>query len=143
MRALTFQGKVVQVERVEFEVNPALKWVDCPDDCVPGWAFENGAVVRPVIPEKTLPEVLHEFNQGLQEFIDSVAMQKQYETALHCATYATSTIAAWKLEAEQFIAWRDSVWTYSYTELAKFERGERQAVSFEEFLTELPTMVWP
>lgn len=143
MKALIYKQKVVQVEEIEFEVAPELQWVDCPDDCIPGWDFVNGDVVRPVIPEKTLPEILHEFNQGLQNFINSVSMQKQYESALHCATYATSTVAEWASEAQAFIAWRDSVWTYSYAELEKFENSERQPVSFEDFLTELPTIVWP
>jgi len=143
MKALIFDNKVVQVQETEFEVSPTMIWVDCPDDCIPGWDFVNGDVVRPVIPEKTLPEILHEFNQGLQNFINSVSMQKQYESALHCATYATSTVAEWAAEAQAFIAWRDSVWTYSYAELAKFENSERQPVSFEDFLTELPAIVWP
>jgi hypothetical protein len=143
MKALTFNGKVVQVELVEFEVSPLMKWVDCPDDCVAGWEYINGEVVRPQPPVKTLPEIVAEFSAGLQEFIDSVAAQKQYGSALYCASYGNSTNQQWKAEAETFIAWRDGVWVYCYTELAKFESGERAAVSFDEFKTELPAIAWP
>ena len=143
MKALIFKNMVVQVEPESFEVAPELFWVDCPDDCAYGWLYENGQVVRPVTPPKTLPEIVAEFSSGLQEFIDSVAAQKQYGSALFCASYATSTNEVWKAEAETLIAWRDQVWVYSYTELAKFESGERPLISVEEFLTELPAIVWP
>ena len=143
MKALIFHEKVVQVQETTFEVAPDLFWVDCPDDCIPGWLFDNGAVIRPVIPVKTLPEIVAEFSAGLQEFIDSVAAQKQYGSALYCASYGNSTNQQWKAEAEAFIAWRDGVWVYCYTELAKFESGERAAVSFDEFKTELPAIAWP
>jgi hypothetical protein len=49
----------------------------------------------------------------------------------------------WKSESLAFIAWRDAVWLYSFTELSKFQNGDRQLVSIDEFLTELPVMVWP
>ena len=143
MKALIFNNMVVQVEEETFEVAPELFWVDCPNDCEYGWKYENGAVVRPVIPEKTLPEIIALFSSGLSEYMDAVAAQKQYGSTLLCASYTTSTNEQWKAEADTFIAWRDNVLAYSYTELAKFQSGEREAVSFEEFITELPVISWP
>lgn len=143
MKALIFNNMVVQVEEETFEVAPELFWVDCPNDCEYGWKYENGAVVRPVIPPKTLPEIVAEFSSGLQEFVDSIAAEKQYSSALHCASYVNSTNDLWRPESLAFIAWRDKVWSYCYQELAKFQSGEREAVTFDEFITELPTIAWP
>lgn len=143
MKALTYDGKVVQVEQQEFEVSPTMTWVDCPDDCVPGWIYENGAVHAPIIPPKPIEEVLAEFSAGIQIYLDSVAIGKGYQNALYCLSYLASEISAWKAEAETFLAWRDSVWVYSLAELAKFQSGEREAVSFDDFIQELPVIAWP
>jgi hypothetical protein len=112
---------------------------------LPAWALQavELATTPPIIPEKTLEEILREFNFAIQGHIDSIARSRQYESSLHCASYANSTVESWAAESQAFIAWRDSVWSYSYTELAKFENGERQAVTVDEFLTELPAIVWP
>lgn len=143
MKALIFENKVIQVQETTFEVAPELFWVDCPNDCEYGWAFENGAVVRPVVPPKTLPEIIAEFSSGISEYMEAVAAQKQYSSVLNCTSYTTSTNEQWKAEADTFIAWRDNVLAYSYTELAKFQSGEREPVTIEQFLTELPVISWP
>ena len=45
---------VVDVAEKENEVAPTLHWMDCPDDCIPGWALEDGVLVAPPAPpEKT------------------------------------------------------------------------------------------
>jgi hypothetical protein len=47
MKALVLNGKVVQVEQQAFEVHPSLVWVDCPDNVVAGWSYENGQFIEP------------------------------------------------------------------------------------------------
>jgi len=88
-------------------------------------------------------QMIANFSIGIQKHIDAIAREKQYESSVYCATYATSTIQPWQQEALAFIEWRDSVWVYSLGELAKFQSGERPAVSFEEFVQELPVIAWP
>ncbi len=143
MKALIVNNKVVQVEINEFPVVPEFIWVECPDNCQPGWDYINGELIAPVIPGKTIEEKILEFKNALLSYMDRIAQSKLYESALHCASYTSSTIASWKLEAESFVAWRDSVWVYTYAELEKFQNGQRQEITFEEFLPELPAMVWP
>lgn len=79
----------------------------------------------------------------IQKHIDAVAQAKDYGDGFACASYSSSTNEAWQAEALAFIAWRDAVWVYSYTEFAKMENNEREVPTIEEFLTELPAMVWP
>ena len=83
------------------------------------------------------------FQSAIQAYVDGTAKAKSYEDGNSCASYASSTNEQWAAEAAAFIAWRDSVWTYCYAELAKVEAGTREQPSIEAFLGELPTISWP
>lgn len=84
-----------------------------------------------------------EYGIAIQSFIDATAKQKNYDSALNCVSYLSCTVDSWKAEAASFSAWRDSVWAYCYTELPKFESGERPLIPVQEFIDEFPPMVWP
>lgn len=142
MKALIFQEAVVQVQETTFEVNPALFWIDCPDDCVPGWTYINGVLAPPVVPTPTIPEVIAQYNAAVQAHLDEVAAQKSYESSLSCVTYVTSTVTEWSAESVVFSAWRDAVWVYVLGELPKFISGERPLIPVDQFIAELPTITW-
>lgn len=80
---------------------------------------------------------------AIQRFVDQTAAGKGYGDGVACASYALSTVDAWRAEAEAFVAWRDAVWLFAYSQLALVHTGEREAPSVEELLSELPEMVWP
>lgn len=81
---------------------------------------------------------------AIEAHVDQVAQERQYSGAVSISTYVNSTNPAWAAEAAAFIAWRDAVWVYAFTELAKVESDERAAPeSAEAFIAELPAMVWP
>lgn len=145
MKALLLNNKVVQIEAEEFPVAPILMWVECPDNCQVGWIYnpQTQEFAPEPIPEKTPDEVLEEYRQALQGHVNSVAREKDYENALSCASYVVSTNEVWKAEAEAFIAWRDSVWLYVLGELPKFENGDRPLIPVDEFILELPVLMWP
>lgn len=98
------------------------------------------------------PELEHAYN--LNEFknngsilivyyMDSVAQQRQYDSSLSCASYSNSSNIQWKSEADAFIAWRDSVFSYTIAQIALMESNQRSIPTLEEFKTELPAIVWP
>lgn len=78
----------------------------------------------------------------LQNLIDTTAQSKTYADALHCVSYGLSTNVQWNAEALAFIAWRDSVYEKSLQILAGIEQGAPVPTE-QEFLAELPTIVWP
>jgi hypothetical protein len=78
----------------------------------------------------------------IQHLIDQTAKSKQYENAVSCASYANSTMLNWKLEADTFIAWRDSVWAYAYEQLAIYSGNEEPLPSITEFMASLPQIQW-
>jgi hypothetical protein len=81
--------------------------------------------------------------QKLQLFLDSVAQQRQYSTAISCASYFNSSHSDWKLESEAFIEWRDNVFIYTLAQIILMDSGQRSVPSFEEFQDELPQISWP
>lgn len=79
----------------------------------------------------------------LMPYLDTVAQERQYDSAVSCASYISSTVVQWKAQAEAFVSWRDSVFVYTIAQVQLMQSGSRTVPTFEEFKTELPQMVWP
>jgi hypothetical protein len=74
---------------------------------------------------------------AIQRHVDATARARGYRSGDACATYATSTNAAWQAEALAFVAWRDAVWALAFaTDPSGFE-------TIEDVIAALPAMVWP
>lgn len=116
------------------------------------WKVPNVAQPTTVELEAMIPSLQNQFDltyfvtQGapqLAAFVDSVAQQQQYADGVSCASYINSTNNVWKAQAEAFIAWRDSVYTYVIAQEALMQSGARSIPAFAEFQTELPVIAWP
>jgi hypothetical protein len=102
--------------------------------------IDGGGVIAPFeVPTPTAQD----FATAAQSHVDAVAQARGYSNGVALAGYSTSTIPAWAAEAAAFIAWRDAVWIYAYTELAKVQGGQREVPTVAELIEELPTIVWP
>ncbi|NKM30777.1 hypothetical protein [Rhizobium laguerreae] len=98
----------------------------------------------PFEPAPTAPAVtIDDYENSIQAHIDTTARNRQFRDGVTLASYATSTIPAWAAEAQAFIAWRDAVWTYCYSELAKVQGGLRGQPTVADFVDELIPIVWP
>jgi hypothetical protein len=84
-----------------------------------------------------------QFEHAIQETVDAASRDRDFRDGVTLASYAASTNPVWQAQALAFIAWRDHIWAYAYAELAKALSGERDIPSVEDFLTELPAIVWP
>lgn len=84
-----------------------------------------------------------DYETAIQERVDDVARSRQFRDGVTLASYINSTNAQWAAEALAFVAWRDAVWAYAYTELAKVEAGQRPQPSVKDILAELPPINWP
>jgi hypothetical protein len=105
------------------------------------WVLANGQIV--VDPVKQAALMLPMFEVAIQKHIDATARGKGYGDGVALSGYATSTIPAWASEAQAFISWRDAVWIYAYTELAKVQGGQRSIPTIADLITELPQITWP
>ncbi|MBB5041919.1 hypothetical protein [Shinella fusca] len=86
---------------------------------------------------------LTDYENAIQGMIDATAKEKLFRDGVTLASYTASTNPRWAAESVAFIAWRDEVWAYAYSELAKVQAGQRDQPTAEDFLTELPPIVWP
>lgn len=89
------------------------------------------------------PITVDDFRRAIQAHIDATAQQRSYDSGVTCSSYVGSANPAWAAEAGAFVAWRDAVWAYAYTELPKVQAGQRPQPSVEAFIAELPAMTWP
>lgn len=94
------------------------------------------------LPPDPIEITQQDYTNAIQKHLDDVAKARQYNDALSLASYKDSTITQWASEAATFIAWRDSVWVYAYTELQKVQNNLRQQPTVEQFIQELPVIEW-
>lgn len=107
-----------------------------------GWSYDGETFSAPPPPEPE-PPTLADYEDAIQRLVDATARTKSYRDGVTFSSYANSTNPQWSADAHAFIAWRDAVWGYSYSELAKVQNGERERPSVQDFLEELPVIVWP
>lgn len=101
---------------------------------------DAGNTILPYAPDVPPVEI---YRIAVQGHLDGKAQERQYDSGYTLASYVVSTIPAWKEEADAFVSWRDAVWVYALTELAKVEGGQRHAPSVEDLIAELPAFGWP
>jgi len=102
------------------------------------WVSRQEAYVPPAY-----TPAIGDYESAIQETIDAAAKSRRYADGNSMDGYVTSTVPAWAEEAQAFVAWRDNVWQFAYSELAKVQAGEREQPSVDGFLAELPEIVWP
>jgi len=128
-----YPGSAVNIDGVH--VSPAFA----------GWTHEDYELVEaPPPPEPApTPPTVDDYRAAIQNMLDAAAQERRYDSGTTVSTYVNSTIPAWAAEAQAFVAWRDAVWAYAYTELEQVETGQRPMPSVEEFIAELPAISWP
>lgn len=61
-------------------------------------------------PGKVLADYVAEYSSAVQAWLDDVVQANGYDDMASCATYAASSVAQWRADAQAAIAWRDAVW---------------------------------
>lgn len=93
--------------------------------------------------EENRQQTIEQFRNAIQTRVNEVAKSRLYEDGNSLASYVASTNEVWAAEAQAFVAWRDYVWAYSYSELEKVLNGSREKPSVEEFFSEIDSIEWP
>ncbi len=102
---------------------------------------DNPEVIEALAPSSIT--TITDFENAIQNLVDSTAREKQFRDGVTLASYTASTKQKWAAEAQAFVAWRDNVWFYAYGELAKVQAGQRQQPTVEQFLAEIAPIAWP
>jgi hypothetical protein len=121
---------------------------DDPDASSGLWDWASAEAVRlgddlpfePAPPALTPEQVQAAYTAAIEAHVEATARARGYTSAVSCATYAVSTIPAWKAEGVAFVAWRDGVWTAALASLAAVKNGGPIP---DNPLTGLPQIQWP
>lgn len=152
--ALTFQQILIATYPTEF--NQGLFRFTCIDDQIilDSWNVPNvPRLTYEQVMALDTPELENAYNVKaffdafplfLQNYIDSVAIARQYDNSFACISYINSTNVAWSNDAKAFNSWRDSVWNYVIAQQALIEAGSRPIpTDMTALLAELPVITWP
>lgn len=102
---------------------------------------EDGSFLPPAQPTPT--PVLADYENAIQDLVDTTARERQFRDGVTLASYTSSTKPKWAAEAQAFVAWRDDVWFYAYGELAKVQAGQRPQPTVDQILGEIVPIDWP
>lgn len=83
--------------------------------------------------------LIEQFRVAIQSYVDETAKARNYDSGVSLASYTSSTNAVWAAEATAFVAWRDAVWDYAYSELDRVVGGGRPVPTIDDFIAELPS----
>lgn len=142
MKALIKDGIVQNLSDTEYPQFDNMEWVDCPDDCQPAWKYIDGQFIAPEQPKPSKEEELKYFNSAMQIYIDSVAIQRGYQSGAVCVSYWISSNQSWADDAKAFAPWRDRVWELVQIENLAIDAGG-SIPDVNQFTTTLPQIVWP
>jgi hypothetical protein len=106
-------------------------------------SFADGQPRLVAPPGPDVATIREMYRQRVQSHVDQVARTRLYDNGSSCASYAVSTVEAWRLEAEAFVAWRDAVWQYVLGLFAEVQAGQTAIPDLEDLIAELPVIDWP
>lgn len=92
--------------------------------------------------EKAAKQLKAALEAALDAHINSVAQAKGYDSRVTAAMRAGYS-NPWQQEGIAFGQWMDACYAKAYQILAEAEAGVRPFPTVEEFIAEMPEMVWP
>lgn len=125
------QNRVVTVNNWEHAVG-----VPCEQDTPTGYVWTGAAFVEH--PDDTE----RRYDAELMAFFDRKAMERRYENRVTCALRAGFP-GPFQADGLAFAQWMDQCNAYGYQVIDDVKAGKRQLPSEDEFIAELPPMVWP
>ena len=132
------------VDTVSFEDHSGDKaWVEIDESVFGGFIQHPDGTFSPPESSDDNPVTITDYENAIQNLVDSTARERQFADGVSLASYVASTKPKWAAEAQAFVNWRDYVWTSAYTELEKVQSGQRTQPSVEQFLSEIVRIAWP
>lgn len=145
---------------MEFELNQIFEGEYPPEAAL--WCNENNAYINEIeaidgvrrfqivaipapSPEEIEASIQKRLTDAVQYALDSFAQTRGYDGIMSACSYANSTDAQFKIEADYCITLRDETWRMGYAIVADVKAGLRPIPTIEELIDELPvgSAKWP
>lgn len=94
-------------------------------------------------PEKTIEQIIEEYQAAVQQRLDDFAQTRNYNGILSACTYATSLVERFKIEGQYCVNARDTTWAKCYEILDAVINNSRPMPTLEQLMSELPVLSWP
>lgn len=110
-----------------------------------GGVWTQKWLVRDATPEEQQQATqtrIAEYERALDAHLDATAQTKRYDNRITCAVRAGYP-GPFQVEGQAFAQWMDQCNALGYQIMADVLAGTRPLPTVEEFLGELPAMVWP
>lgn len=110
------------------------------------WYSNDGSIYKE--PEKFIPreptadEIKQMLIDGVQNYMDEVAMTRGYDGILSACSYIDTGVERFDIEGEQARKWRSQVWAYCYAYLDEVLAGNREIPTLDALIQELPKIDW-
>ena len=94
------------------------------------------------IKPKTTEQIIADYISALEAHMDALAKAKGYDDRKTCALRAGIVGSPFQVEGVKFALWMDNCYALGYTIIAEVQSGVRAMPTIEEFIAELPVLVW-
>lgn len=104
-----------------------------------GWLWDGKTFTPPLPP----PPSVEQLQEALTEHLDRTAQARNWDNRITCMVRAGFD-GPFRAEAAAFSKWADTCNATAYKMLAEVQAGKRgMPKTVDEFLKEMPEMVWP
>lgn len=93
-------------------------------------------------PAKAAKLTIADFEQRIQNRLDTFARTKTYDGILSACTYATSPTERLATEGQRAVDIRDATWQTAYQILADYQNGDIPQPTWAELEAQLPELSW-
>lgn len=107
------------------------------------FSYEVDEVRLPSALPESEEQVAEQLRAAVQDYMDSVARQRNYDGMLSLCSYATSSNDQFRAEAQAGMDWRDNCWALGHGILAQVLAGTMPIPTEDELVAMLPQMKWP
>lgn len=102
--------------------------------------------IKELTPDQIIENLVAQFEQQIEDRLNSFAKTASYNSMLSCCTYATSAIPMYATEGVYCVNLRDMTWIKAYeliNEMLPIALAGGHIPSWEEIEAQLPVPAWP
>ncbi len=106
-------------------------------------ANSDGTFSNPPVPTPTPEEILNDFMDQIEYWLDHVAAERGYKSMERLVGYVGDPVPLWDAEGQAGLTFRSAVWVKAIEIQEAVMAGKRSLPTIEEVIKEMPEIEWP